>query len=283
MKQTKRRIVINIGLIILLLFGIRLFWDNNGLETTYLTVTDEEIPASFDQTTILHVSDLHNKNYGNRLLEEVNRIHPDYIFMTGDMVSANDTDFTVFYQFASEVAKTYECYYVLGNHELDLTNEQRKAMYETLTNFGVTVLDNEMVTLTKGEDEIHIYGMWYNAKFYRRETFVEEQMKKLLGEAKEGYNLLLTHNPDDFEVYADWGADLTFSGHVHGGMIRLPFVGGLISPTRTLFPPYDAGMYTYQDSHLIVSRGLSRGTIGFRLFNPPELVVVTLLREGREM
>ena len=95
----------------------------------------------------------------------------------------------------------------------------------------------------------------------------------------DSFNILLTHNPDDFKVYADWGADLIFSGHVHGGMLRLPYVGGVISPSRTLLPEYDAGIYEYDDSNLIVSRGLSRGATGIRIFNQPELVVVNLKKE----
>ena len=69
---------------------------------------------------------------------------------------------------------------------------------------------------------------------------------------------------------------LIFSGHVHGGMIRLPFIGGVISPNRTLFPEYDSGIYQYNGAKLVVSRGMSRGQTGIRVFNQPELVVLEL-------
>ena len=131
---------------------------------------------------------------------------------------------------------------------MDLTNQQRKDIYNTLRKYNVVVLDNEIKSLEKSGETINLYGMWYNPKYYIREDFELTHMEKLLTDAKDGFNILLTHNPDDFEVYAAWGADLTFSGHVHGGMVRLPFIGGLISPNRTLFPKYDAGIYEYNDA-----------------------------------
>lgn len=277
--KNKNRLIINIIAVFLVVLTIRLYIDNNVFEVSKLIISDEEIPKSFDETIILHISDLHNKSYGTNneiLVNKIDEIKPDYIFLTGDMVSSRDTDFSIFYQFASKIGKKYKCYYILGNHELDLKNEERKNIYETLENYQITVLDNESIVLDKNGEQINLYGMWYNPKYYIREDFTKEKMIEIMEESEEGFNILLTHNPDDFEVYADWGADLIFSGHVHGGMIRLPFVGGVISPNRTLFPKYDAGIYEHQDSELVVSRGLSRGQTGIRLFNQPELLVIEL-------
>ena len=279
MIKNKKRVIVNIFAILLFLLTIRLYIDNNIFEISYIDFEDEEIPQAFDNTKIIQISDLHSKSYGKNnvaLIKAIDEISPDYIFFTGDMVSSRDTDFSVFYTLAYELSKKYNCYYILGNHEMDLTNQQRKDIYDTLRKYNVVVLDNENITLEKNGETINIYGMWYNPKYYIREDFELTQMKKILTDAKEGFNILLTHNPDDFEVYANWGADLIFTGHVHGGMIRLPFVGGLISPNRTLFPQYDAGIYEYNNSNLIVSRCLSRGQTGIRIFNKPELVVLTL-------
>jgi predicted MPP superfamily phosphohydrolase len=102
-------------------------------------------------------------------------------------------------------------------------------------------------------------------------------MTKSLGEADlTKFNLLLTHSPTNFEIYKSWGADLILSGHVHGGMIRVPFVGAVFSPDEGFMPKYSAGKYRLEDSILIVSRGLGRGSRGFRLFNRPNLVEITL-------
>jgi predicted MPP superfamily phosphohydrolase len=102
-------------------------------------------------------------------------------------------------------------------------------------------------------------------------------MKRLLDAFDTGrYGILLTHNPLCFPVYARWGADLTLSGHVHGGMIRLPILGGLLSPEREFFPKYSAGIYGEDDKKLLVSRGLGSGVFGARIFNIPEIPVITL-------
>ena len=97
-----------------------------------------------------------------------------------------------------------------------------------------------------------------------------------MGKAPEGYTILLAHNPNYFDVYADWGADLSLSGHIHGGMIRLPLIGGVLSPETLLFPKYDAGVFENGAAKMILSRGLGRGRMGIRLFNPPEVVSITL-------
>ena len=284
MIKNKKRLIINILLVLVVTFLIRLYIDNNVFEISYIDFSDEEIPSTFNNTKILQISDLHNKSYGKEniaLLNAIDEISPDYIFLTGDMLSSKDTNFSIFYNFASKTSKRYKCYYIVGNHELDFTNKQLDNLYATLESYEIKVLDNEKVQLLRDSEKINLYGMWYNPKYYIKEDFTLDKMNRIIETAEEdAFNILLTHNPDDFEIYADWGADLTFSGHVHGGMIRLPFIGGIISPNRTLFPKYDAGVYEYNDSNLIVSRGMSRGATGIRIFNQPELVVVNLKTIG---
>lgn len=279
MIKNKKRLIINIAVILTVIFAIRIYIDNNVFTTTYYDFYDFDVPYSFNNVKLLQISDLHNKSYGKeneKLLKEIDEISPDYIFLTGDMVSSEDKDFTNFLNFASRIGEKYECYYIIGNHEMDLTNEQRNIIYETLESYNVTVLDNEMVELTLDDEIINLYGMWYNPKYYIEEEFLIDNMKTILGDSDEKFNILLTHNPDDFKIYAEWGANLVFAGHVHGGMLRLPFVGGVISPNRSLFPEYDSGLYAYEGSIMTVSRGMSRGATGIRIFNQPELVVMTL-------
>ncbi len=279
MIKNKKRLIISIIMLVFILLAIRLYIDNNVFTTTYVDFYDFDIPYTFNNVKILQISDLHNKSYGDgneKLINEIDKISPDYIFLTGDMVSSEDKDFTAFYNLASKIGEKYDCYYIIGNHEMDLSNEQRNSIYQTLESYDIKVLDNEMVELYREDEKINLYGMWYNPKFYIKEDFFLENMRTILGDSEEGFNILLTHNPDDFSVYATWGADLIFSGHVHGGMIRLPFIGGIISPNRTLFPKYDSGIYSQNESIMMVSRGMSRGATGIRIFNQPELVVMTL-------
>ena len=124
-----------------------------------------------------------------------------------------------------------------------------------------------------------IYGSEIDKYFYKRFTIPEmdsEYLTRLLGSPDPGtYTILLAHNPDYFPRYAGWGADLVLAGHIHGGIVRIPFWGkGLLSPNVRFFPRYDGGVYREGDSTMILSRGLGIHTIPFRLFNPAEVIVI---------
>ena len=259
-------------------------YENYSIETDEYTVSSQKIPKAFDGFRILQLSDFHNKKFGfeNRyLLYKIEQARPDIIVMTGDMVSREDITLTTFYSLCKAIGRTYEVYYTVGNHELDMDDDELHEMFFRLRKYGIHILNNEMVTLTKAAGEIDLYGMWYDLRYYKNDRgnyrhhleFDLDEMERLLGaKVSKNYTLLMAHNPLDFRVYANWGADLTFSGHVHGGVVRLGKLGGLFSPGRRLFPEYYAGDYHMKDKKLIVSRGIG----GPRLFNRPNLVVATL-------
>lgn len=275
----KKRFWRNLVLICLVLFAIQLYVDNNVIEVSKYEVSFENLPKEFDGTVILHISDLHSKVFGmdnEQLYTKIREINPDYIMLTGDMINATDTDFSVFYDLAENIGHEYETYYIVGNHELALSNKDYNAIANTITDFGIKILDNETITLTKNGDSINLHGMWFNSKYYMGDGFTLEVMEKIMSDDDGGFDILLTHNPKYLNVYAEWGAELTLTGHVHGGMVRLPFVGAVFSPERTLFPKYSKGIYTTGSNQMLVSRGLGRGLTGFRLFNKPELGVVVL-------
>lgn len=275
----KKRFRFNLILICLVLFAIQLYIDNNVIEITNYEIAFDNLPTEFDGVTILHVSDLHSKLFGMNSIQLIKKIHdinPDYIMITGDMVNASDTNFDVFLNFVSEICDKYEIYYIVGNHELDLSNEYYSEIEKSLKDCGVTILNNEKCSLKRNGQFINLYGMWYNYKYYFGTKFSIESMEKLLGKESDSFDILLTHNPKDFDTYSEWGADLTLTGHIHGGMVRLPFVGAVFAPERTLFPKYSEGIYTNDNAKMVVSRGLGRGLTGFRLFNRPELGVITL-------
>lgn len=275
-------------LLIILLFillGFTLWYSNCGLKTVSYTAGGEKLPEGFEGYRILQLSDLHSASFGNgnaRLLRQIRREAPNVIVMTGDMVSHNDEDFSVTLALCRALAADYPVYYIRGNHEVGLDAAVWERFRAELTDAGVHVLDNETVQLTAPNgDTVNLIGLWYKLDYYHRFTghyrpVTQETLYTILGDAPQGYNILLAHNPNYFPVYARWGADLTFSGHIHGGMIRLPLVGGLLSPETLLFPKYDGGSYQIDDKTMILSRGLGRGSMGLRLFNPPEIVTVTL-------
>ncbi len=283
----KKRIIISVILLLIVWFCIEFYVDNEMIETTELIVESTEIPESFDGYKILQMSDLHDKELGKdskRLIEEIGTINPDIIVMTGDMITSNETEFTVFFELAKNLVDKYKVYYIEGNHEQDIAVNYEQEILNYLNDIGVEVLTNKQVTIEKSGEHLNLYGLQYDLDYYllkNAEDFSEGIIEKALGNANENeFNILLSHNPRFFEEYASWGADLTFTGHIHGGMVRIPiFDIPIFSPDGILFPEYSKGTYLKGESKMIVSRGLGRGKRGFRFFNRPELVVAVLKSE----
>lgn len=286
MKKQWLLLIVIVALFLLVCWS--LWWSNFGLKIARYRTGGNALPMGFEGFRIVQLSDLHSVSFGKkngRLLKAIRAEKPDIVVMTGDMVSRYDEDFSVTLALCKALAEEYPVYYIRGNHEEGLDAADWESYRAELVSAGVRVLDNEVERLTAPNGEtLNLIGLWYKLDYYHQyashyRPVTEETMYTILGEAPEGYNILLAHNPNYFPVYAAWGADLTFSGHIHGGMIRLPLLGGILSPETILFPEYDGGSYQIEDKTMILSRGLGRGRMGIRLFNPPELVSVTLTRE----
>lgn len=256
-------------------------WSNHSLQTERFTFASSRLPSGFDGCVIVQLSDLHGAEFGegNRtLIEEVRSHRPDYIFLTGDLQDRyrrTPRSYSVALGRAlSEIAPTY---FVTGNHEWafkdvrDLKRELRDA--------GVTVLTNEYVTLTRKGDSILLAGIDDPNGFADQKT-PEALAEEIRAAAPGAFWLLLAHRNNYFErEYSHLGADLVISGHGHGGLIRLPFTDGLVSVERSFFPSYTAGFYHANGAELFVSRGLGNSGRTFRLFNRPEVVVLTLEKQ----
>ena len=257
------------------------WWSNHSLQIEHFTFTSPRLPGGFDGSVIVHLSDLHGAEFGRDnedLISQVREAHPDFIFLTGDLQDRyrmTPRGYSV--ALGRRLAAIAPTYFVTGNHEWafpdvrDLKQELREA--------GVTVLTNEFVTLTRDGDSILLAGIVDPNGFADQKT-PEELSEELLVAAPVAFWLLLAHRNNYFEKeYSRLGADLVISGHGHGGLIRLPFTDGLISVERSLFPSYTAGFYEANGGKLFVSRGLGNSGPSFRLFNRPELVILTLERE----
>ena len=280
----KKKLAIFLAFII----GIVFFW---YLQVNWLTVNTIEIklkylPNSFEKVTIIHITDLHSKEFGKNnqtLINRINRLGGDIIVMTGDMRHNDPEDEgEAFINLIKNLKTDVPIYYVTGEHEEGryyadyhkLGLEGTKNSYEDkLRDLGVVVLNDEKKIWKKGNDKINIYGLSYK---FRDEQTLDER----LGITQhDNVNLLLVHKACDFEKYVDWGADLILSGDTHGGIVRIPFLGGLLSSDGTLFPEYDAGLYEKNNSKMFVSRGLGNHPVEFRLFNRPEIAVISLIKE----
>lgn len=291
MKNKKPGLFFKIAAALIVFVLVSVIISNRFVSVTEYKIENKKLPPAFDGYKIMVIADLHNTSFGKdnkTLLKKLKKSDPDIVLLAGDTVSTSDTDYSVFFSLARKIAAEYDTYFVVGNHEQAMGNESVSLFCQSVESLGVKVLDNQRVTIEKGNDSIDLYGLWFNLRYYadRSENASEEEqgyffdidaMKEILGSPNpERYSILLTHNPVYFETYAEWGADLTLAGHIHGGMIRLPFLGGIYSPEKTYFPRYDAGLFENNGKSMLVSRGLGNGNLGFRLFNCPELVTVTL-------
>ncbi len=259
--------------------------ENRQLTTVNYNVKIPNLPDGFNGKKILHLSDLHQKRFGdgfNNLLNSCSFCKPDYIFFTGDLFSRCEENLAPKVVLMQRLMKIAPVYYVIGNHEADVP-EKSDALNYRLKQEGVNVLINRKVRIYEGNDFVNLYGLALGSRYFMNEgshskahPVTTKKIEYLLGTAdKSQCNLLLAHNPLVFEKYAEWGADLTFSGHVHGGIIRLPIVGGLLSPERKFFPKYSRGIYQKDGAQMVVSAGLGK----FRLNNPAEIVCVRLIKE----
>lgn len=277
-------------IIFICLIILKIYSDNNFIEVLNYKVFSAKIPKEFNSFKILQFSDLHSKNFGkenSKLIRKVENVNPDIIVITGDMVN-DDFDYSSFTCIINKLIKRYNIYYIIGNHEQNvmIKNPAKfNSMIEKLKIAGVNVIGNEKVKLNIGTEYINLYGMYMELKYYRNfrnkdsrsVNFSVKNMEKLIGRCnKERYNVLLSHNPIYFDTYSKWGADLVLTGHIHGGMIKLPLLGGIFSPEHKFFPKYYEGIYKSCNSLMNVNRGLGRGSFGIRLFNKPEISVITL-------
>lgn len=256
-------------------------------EVSQYSIASPLLPEEFHGMRIIHLSDLHNKVFGKNnlpLLKLIAGEKPDMVVMTGDMISHHAPHIEEFIQLVGKLCSLCPVYYVNGNHELsDLDDDTFDYVESSLAFLGAVCLDNSFVDIVRGKSAIRICGLCYTAEYYRgvREykrgwkAFTLSDMTDYLGiKDPELYTILLAHNPLDFDVHAEWGAELSFGGHVHGGLVRLPLINGILSPERRLMPKYKEGVYRVGNSFLIASRGLGR----FRVHNPPEVVSVKLLK-----
>ena len=281
MKKQNKKTVLMVSVLVILCLGIWTLWGNNALEVNEYEIVSDRIPEAFTGFRIAQVSDLHNKDFGEgygKLLNLLSQINPDIIVVTGDLIDSRQTDLDVALEFAWQAGKIARVYYVSGNHEA------RVPEYEDLkiglVKAGVVILENQKVQITKEGESITLMGIddpsFQESYLFGDAEGVARQAISDLQNESDGYTILLSHRPELFDTYVDSGVDLVFSGHAHGGQFRLPFVGGLVAPNQGLFPEYDAGQFTRENTTMIVSRGVGNSIIPVRFNNRPEIVVAQL-------
>ena len=263
--------------------GINAFLGNRQLIVEKEVMYSRKLPEAFEGMKVMLISDLHRKQFGKDyciLLDSVKAASPDIIIFAGDLYSKDEKEVGGKVKFMKALNEIAPVYYAPGNHELHRP-ELCDAMFHKLKSAGISALRNEMAVICRGKDRINIYGLQLPLKYFINKDGSycdlpvpdKSTVAKYLGTADPDHcDLLIGHNPLFFEAYEQWGADFVFSGHVHGGMIRLPIVGGLLSPERKFFPKYTKGIYRLGTTVMAVSSGLGK----FRLNDPSQMMLLTL-------
>lgn len=262
------------------------------LHTFQVTEYAVEVPEKkglIKDQRVVFLSDMHNHVYGGdneALLQEVRDAEPSLILVGGDMlVGKEGRSYENALDFVSKLVDVCPVYYANGNHEQRMKekpDEYREPSYRDyramLQRSGVHFLENETAQISLGGMPVKITGLEIPRKCYtkfRKVPLKTDEIEKLAGAADPSvYQILLAHNPAYVKEYKEWGADLILSGHLHGGMVRLPVLGGVVAPNFMFFPKYSGDIYRDEEATVVVSKGLGTHTINVRLFNPAEVVVL---------
>ncbi|MBE0447146.1 MAG: metallophosphoesterase [Actinobacteria bacterium] len=273
-----------IALVITLLFFILfLNFENNSLTVTNLDVKLDDLPPKFDGYKILHISDLHGKSFGPRqrdLVAAISKTNPDLIAVTGDLIDHRRNNDEAGILLLRQITGIAPVYFVTGNHEQQ--SGRLNSLENRLTKYGVKVLRNSHASINRGNERLSIVGMddvAKNAKPYDSDAIVVNELNQAMADLpKSDVTILLAHRPEKFSIYSLYGVDLILAGHAHGGQIGLPLIGGLYAPDQGFFPKYISGPYKKHNSTMVVSRGLGNSIAPQRIFNRPEIVLITLRR-----
>ncbi len=245
------------------------------LEISRYEVNSQKLPESFDGFKIVQLSDLHGAEFGEdgmELVDKVGSLEPDIIALTGDFVT-DEGDLAAVEKLAARLIKLCPVYFISGNHEFG--SGLAIKVRNILERAGVKYLSNEYLTINRGDDEILLGGV-EDPLAYADMLSPDELAQKMNDAAPDAFKILLGHRNYWMTEYPELPVDLIFCGHAHGGLIRIPGVGGLIGTDRRLFPDFDAGEYNNGRYTLIVSRGLGNSVPIPRIFNRPEIVCVEL-------
>ena len=273
--------------IIVLIVVLEWMREIRTFKVTHYRFESKKLTGWNDKKIVL-LSDLHNYSYGEKnekLLKAVREQKPDLILIAGDMlVGKEGTSTEIASDFVEALTDICDVYYANGNHEYrmkiytDTYGDAYEKYQERLVKAGVHYLENSTEELEIDGCNLAIYGLEVPREVYKKFKKVkleDSYLESSLGKVKEEcYNILIAHNPIFMKEYLKWGADLVVSGHLHGGVARIPGFRGVITPQGGLFPKYSGELTKEGDSHVVVSKGIGIHTIKVRFLNPAEIVVM---------
>jgi predicted MPP superfamily phosphohydrolase len=263
-------------MIVLLGFIISIFciWQNNDIIISEYVYETAKMSDAMEGFKIAQVSDLHNKVFGKDhkiLLNKLKNEKPNIIVITGDLVDSKKTNVDAALEFVKGAIEIAPVYYVTGNHEFWLSSNDWDKLMQGMEQYGVVILDNKVSNIEfNNEFGFYLIGL-------SDSNLLDNTLKSLCSDIdSDRLQILLAHEPQNINHYSEAKVDLVLSGHAHGGQMRLPLIGGLVAPDQGLFPKYTSGTYIDKNTTMIVSRGLGNSIIPVRIFNRPEIVIITL-------
>lgn len=262
------------------------------LEIKTWEIKTDQLKRTDGSLRIVFLADLHDRLWGEgqeQLLEAIDSLKADLILGAGDMLVAKEHAVKMEHAlllFEELTKRQIPIILSNGNHESRMRQQPEKYehQYETyagrMTSMGVRILSDEACELVHGSSSVKIYGYEMPLEYYHKlwqPVYKGEDLEQKFGRPDEKhFHILMAHNPVYFDTYAAWGADLTLAGHLHGGIIRIPGIGGVITPQVKLFPEYDRGFFERNGKYMAVSAGLGEHTVPIRIFNPPQLILLTI-------
>ena len=244
------------------------------LDVSYYSIKNAKLPNEFNGYKIVQISDWHGRKPDDKVINRTREENPDIIVITGDFIDRFFTDTKNASEMIAQIKDVAPVYYVSGNHEAQNKNYEDFKQY--LHSQNITVLDNKSVMISRDSGMIRLAGI-DDPFFYENFEHFDLSFVESDGEA-DIYTILLSHRPEYIEDYSKEKIDLVISGHAHGGLIRLPWLGGLTASGQGLFPKYTEGVYHMGDTDMVVSRGLGDSIVPVRINNNRELVIITLYK-----
>ncbi|MBQ8183648.1 MAG: metallophosphoesterase [Clostridia bacterium] len=283
-KLFNKKAILTVISVVLIISIISLFYGNFSVDVQEIHVFSEKLPESFHNYLIAHISDYHNRTSAivdKQIIDSLNEEKPDIIVITGDLIDSDHPEVDVSLQFTEKLCEIAPVYYVTGNHESNVNNDDVELFnrfIEGLTELGVNVLRNDKMTIQNSAgDSINICGI-EDPYFYGRYDQVFQRTEILcngLDLDESEFNVLLAHHPETLSVYYKFNIDLVLSGHAHGGQVTF-FGRAIMAPDQVTFPPYTSGLYKMGDTQLVLSRGIGYSLFPIRVFCRPHLVYAEL-------
>ena len=276
--------------IIILLIGCIVLWQHLELKKFQITSYEYRTKKITQSVKFAVVADLHAHVYGRDndiLIQKIKEQKPDIILVPGDMiVSRYPETYETAYQTFEKLTEIAPVYFSNGNHESRVSKVpvmQTEAFLEyenRVRKLGVHILNNASEEVTLHGGKFCISGLEIPLECYGKgsyEPLPEHFIRDVLGDAKQdSVQILMAHTPMFAKAYAEWGADVSVCGHTHGGLVRIPGIGSVISPQFELFPKYDAGEFNFGDRKVYVSKGLGTHTFHIRVFDRAEVLMIRI-------